>query len=79
VQENLNTPLTINLKLDPFERFTESRGFDEWQENRGWTIAPAMAKVQEFFASFKEYPPRMRSMESNPDAMIEQMMQSTSQ
>ncbi|MBS0250434.1 MAG: arylsulfatase [Proteobacteria bacterium] len=78
VQESLNTPVTVNLKLDPFERFQEARGFDEWQENRGWTIAPAMAKVREFFATFKDYPPRMKSMESNPDAMIEQIMQSTS-
>ncbi|MDH2134180.1 arylsulfatase [Sphingobium yanoikuyae] len=43
IQENLNTPLITNLKLDPFERFHEARGFDEWQENRSWTLAPATA------------------------------------
>lgn len=74
VQENLNTPVTVNLKLDPFERFQEARGFDEWQENRGWTIAPALGKVQEFFETFKDYPPRQASLESNPDAMIQDLM-----
>ena len=44
IQENLNTPLITNLKLDPFERFHEARGFDEWQENRSWTLAPATAQ-----------------------------------
>lgn len=29
IQNPLVTPLIINLKLDPFERFHESRGFDE--------------------------------------------------
>ncbi len=33
VQQNLVTPLITNLKLDPFERFHEAHGFDEWQEN----------------------------------------------
>ncbi|WP_274474343.1 hypothetical protein [Mangrovimonas aestuarii] len=34
----LTTPYIINLKLDPFERFTESRGYHEWAENRSWII-----------------------------------------
>lgn len=67
VQQNLLTPLVTNLKLDPFERFHEARGFDEWQENRSWTYAPAFAKVGEFMESLKEYPPRMASLEFNID------------
>jgi arylsulfatase len=39
VKQDLLTPLVTNLKLDPFERFHEARGFDEWQENRAWTYA----------------------------------------
>ncbi len=75
VQDNLTSPVITNLRLDPFERFQQARGFDEWQENRSWTIAPAIAKVQEFFISFKKYPPRQPSMEANIDAMIQQLMQ----
>ena len=67
VQQELLTPLVTNLKLDPFERFHEARGFDEWQENRAWTYAPAFGMVGEFVKSLKEYPPRMESMDFNID------------
>jgi arylsulfatase len=36
-QDTLTTPIITNLKLDPFERFHEARGYDEWAENRSWT------------------------------------------
>lgn len=51
----LTTPLITNLKLDPFERFHEARGFDEWQENRAWTLAPAAAEVAKYVESFKDF------------------------
>jgi arylsulfatase len=57
----LTTPLITNLKLDPFERFHEARGFDEWQENRSWTLAPAMGVVGRLVQSFEDYPPRGES------------------
>jgi arylsulfatase len=56
VQNQLTSPLITNLKLDPFERFHEARGFDEWQENRAWTMSPAIAIGQQLFVSFKDYP-----------------------
>ncbi|XZE18186.1 arylsulfatase [Pirellulaceae bacterium SH449] len=67
VQQDILTPLVTNLKLDPFERFHEARGFDEWQENRAWTYAPAFGMVGEFVKSLKEYPPRMQSLDFNID------------
>jgi arylsulfatase len=67
VQQDLLTPLVTNLKLDPFERFHEARGFDEWQENRAWTYAPAFGMVGQFVKSLKEYPPRMQSLDFNID------------
>jgi arylsulfatase len=76
VKNDLVTPLITNLNLDPFERFHEARGFDEWQENRSWTLAPAMGMVQRFFASFQEYPPRQASLDFDAEAIMRQMMQS---
>ncbi len=73
VQENLNTPLITNLKLDPFERFHEARGFDEWQENRSWTLAPAAAQVGAFLKSLQDYPPRQKSLDFNIDEMVKSM------
>ncbi len=70
IQENLNTPLITNLKLDPFERFHEARGFDEWQENRSWTLAPANMQVAKFMKSLQEFPPRIKSLDFDLDAMV---------
>lgn len=67
---NLVTPLITNLKLDPFERFHEARGFDEWQENRSWTLAPAGQLVGKFIMSLKEYPPRQESFDIDIDQMM---------
>ncbi|WP_217703905.1 arylsulfatase [Salipiger sp. HF18] len=74
IQSPLMTPLITRLDLDPFERFHEARGFDEWQENRSWALAPAMAAVQQFFGSFEEYPPRQSSVDFDTDAIMREMM-----
>ncbi|WP_078083928.1 arylsulfatase [Microbulbifer mangrovi] len=57
----LTTPYIINLKLDPFERFIDARGYDEWAENRSWTLGPAGAQIQKFVQTFKEFPPVQES------------------
>ncbi len=77
VQEELTTPLITRLDLDPFERFYEARGFDEWQENRSWAIQPAMAVVQKFVQSFEDYPPRQTSFSPKASGMVEKMMSHT--
>jgi arylsulfatase A-like enzyme len=77
VQNNLTTPLITNLKQDPFERFHEARGFDEWQENRSWLLGPAAAQVAVFMKSLKEYPPRMESMDFNIDEMMRSAQESS--
>jgi hypothetical protein len=40
--------------------------------------SPALAKVQEFFGSFKDYPPRQASMEVNVDDVVQHMMRGSS-
>lgn len=57
----LTSPYIINLKLDPFERFVEARGYDEWSENRSWLFGPSMMQMAEFVKSFQDYPPRQPS------------------
>ncbi len=61
-QTPLTSPFIINLKQDPFERFTEARGYDEWAENRSWIFGPAGKQIAEFVASFQEFPPSQKSM-----------------
>jgi arylsulfatase A-like enzyme len=70
-QVDLVTPLITNLKLDPFERFHEARGYDEWQENRSWLLGPASEQLMRFVKSLEEYPPRMKSLDFDIDAMME--------
>lgn len=73
IQNKLVSPLITRLDLDPFERFHNSRGFDEWQENRSWALAPAMVVVQTFLKSFEEYPPRQSSLDFDLSSVIKDM------
>lgn len=70
VQQDLVSPLITNLKLDPFERFHDARGFDEWQENRSFALPLALEKINELMLSLKEYPPRMKSLDFNIDETL---------
>ena len=79
IQQNMVTPLVTNLELDPFERFHEARGFDEWQENRAWTYAPAFAQAGKFMQSLKDYPPRSASVNFDIDQAMQDLTPSTGQ
>ncbi len=72
-RDNLTTPIITNLKLDPFERMHESRGYDEWAENRAWTLGPAVGQVMEFLQSLQDYPPRQESVDFNIDEIMRHM------
>jgi len=61
-QKELSTPFIVNLKLDPFERLIEARGYDEWAENRSWILGQAGKGIGMFVETFKEYPPSQESM-----------------
>ena len=60
-QPVLSTPIVINLKLDPFERFIEARGYDEWAENRSWVLGQIGGHLSAFLETFKEFPPSQES------------------
>jgi arylsulfatase A-like enzyme len=79
VQNKLTTPLITRLDLDPFERFHEARGFDEWQENRSWALPLALGIVQKFFDSFEEYPPRQASLDFDTSEVIKNLSIPTTQ
>jgi retron-type reverse transcriptase len=70
VQQSLVTPIIVNLKLDPFERFIDARGHDEWQENRSWMLPAASELVVNLVKSLKDYPPRQKSTDFNIDEMM---------
>jgi arylsulfatase A-like enzyme len=61
-QLSLSTPIITNLKLDPFERFHEARGYDEWAENRSWLLGQVGPIMASFVGTFKDFPPSQESM-----------------
>lgn len=73
VQQDMVTPIVVNLKLDPFERFIEARGYNEWLEDRAWTYAPAFGKVSQFMESLRQYPPRMKSLDFDIDEELRKL------
>ena len=73
VRNDLTTPVITNLALDPFERFHVARGFDEWQENRAWTLSPAVTEVAKFVESFKAFPPRAKSLDFDMNELVKQV------
>jgi arylsulfatase A-like enzyme len=70
VQSDLVTPIITNVKLDPFERFHEARGYDEWQENHSWLLGPASEQIAQFMQTLEDFPPRMKSIDFDVDEMM---------
>ncbi|WDI41760.1 arylsulfatase [Bremerella sp. P1] len=66
-QTALTSPFITNLKMDPFERFHEARGYDEWAENRSWVLGQAGPKIAAFVKTFGEFPPSQKSMSLQVD------------
>jgi arylsulfatase len=76
VRNQLVSPSIVNLKLDPFERFHISRGYDEWSENRAWLFGPAAQQVAVFMQSLKTWPPRQESFDIDIDEMLKNAVHS---
>jgi arylsulfatase A-like enzyme len=70
VHSDLVTPIITNVKLDPFERFHEARGYDEWQENHSWLLGPASEQIAQFMQTLEDFPPRMKSIDFDVDEMM---------
>ncbi|SEI87834.1 arylsulfatase [Cyclobacterium xiamenense] len=67
-QPVLSTPIITNLKLDPFERFHQARGYDEWAENRSWVLGQVGKVLGSFLQTSGEFPPSQKSFEVQLDS-----------
>ncbi len=57
----LRAPKIFNLRMDPLERMAEEgAGYDKWFAEHMFLLAPAMYKVAQFKATFKEFPQRQK-------------------
>jgi arylsulfatase len=57
----LRAPKIFNLRMDPLERMDhESESYGRWWAEHMFLMAPAMVKIAQFKASFKEFPQRQK-------------------
>jgi len=57
----LRLPKLFNLRMDPFERMDhEGSGYDQWRAEHLFLVAPTMADIVRFKATFKEFPQRQK-------------------
>jgi arylsulfatase A-like enzyme len=67
-------PWLYNLRTDPYERATiTSNTYWDWYMDHAFVIMPAQSIVQQFLATFKEYPPRQKAASFTIDQILEQM------
>ena len=70
----LNMPMVINLRQDPFERFPgESTMYPRWAGDKLWIFVPAQGVVGQFISTFKEFPPSQKSGSFSVDQVLEQL------
>jgi hypothetical protein len=76
---NTRIPWLYNLRTDPFERATiTSNTYWDWYMDHAFIIMPTQTIVQEFLATFKEYPPRQKAASFTIDQILQQMTSSLS-
>ncbi len=69
----LRIPKLFHLRRDPFERAdTDSNAYDEWWVDRVPRFLQSTMVVQQFLATFKEFPQRQRPASFSIDQIMEQ-------
>ncbi|MEP1200279.1 arylsulfatase [Tateyamaria sp.] len=58
-KDELNAPLLVNLRRDPYEKAAEESGmYTRWMGKKMWAFGPAARLVQKHLSTFAEFPPR---------------------
>jgi arylsulfatase len=75
----LRAPFTIDLMTDPFEYAVDGSPvlYEKWLMDRAFLILPAVQKVGQYLASYKEFPPRQRPASFSIDQVIEALERAT--
>jgi arylsulfatase len=75
----LRLPKLYNMRTDPFERADmTSNTYYDWFLSKSYMVAAAGAIVEEFLATFKNYPPRQRAATFTIDQALEKMKEALS-
>lgn len=74
----VNLDARRDRRLPELEIVVLSRGFGEWQENTSSAIVPALGLVNNFVASFEEYPRRIASFTASDEDISTRIMSAAS-
>ena len=67
-------PKLFNLRTDPFERADmTSNTYWDWFLSKAYLIVAAGAIVEQFLATFKDFPPRQKAASFTIDQALEKM------
>ena len=74
----LRAPIMSDLMADPFEYAVDGSPvfYEKWMADRAFLILPAVQKVSQYLASYKEFPPRQRPASFSIDQAIEALERS---
>ena len=73
----LRAPKMFNLRTDPYERADiTSNTYYDWVLNHSFLGIPALAYVNKFLLTFKDYPPRQKAQSFNMNEIFEKLSQS---
>jgi arylsulfatase len=74
----LRGPFIIDLMADPFEYAVDGSPvfYEKWMVDRAFLILPAVQKVSQYLASYKEFPTRQRPASFSIDQAIEALERS---
>ncbi len=75
----LRAPLVVDLLSDPYEYSIDgSANYEAWMLKRAFLVLPAVQKVGQYLATYKEFPPRQRPASFSIDQILEKLNESIS-
>jgi len=72
--KSLTMPKVVNLRIDPYEQLMEAPPYILFQAEKLWTVLPAAALLQQFLATFEEYPIRQAAPGFNPAGAMDSVL-----
>ncbi|MGC4075021.1 MAG: arylsulfatase [Nibricoccus sp.] len=74
----LRAPVMIDLLSDPYEySWDAAANWEDWAMKHTYIVLPAVAKVGQYLATYKDFPPRQRPASFSVDQIIEKLEAST--
>jgi arylsulfatase len=71
---SLRAPVMIDLKSDPYEYSWDASAYwEKWAMEHTFLVLPAVEKVSQYLATYREFPPRQHPASFSVDQVIEKL------